>query len=339
MGASWQQRPVTALPHHKPPRRLPFAALVFVPLAAFVLVGCGAASPSSPSSRRPTPASDLSVRSATALQSNGIARAGLRCNGNQVWNKELSHDVRAAVNEIVALLDGENVVIPEEKRAIVRKKLKSKVMWRQIRTLLISGQFNNLGVVPLPSLKTADGRPVVLFRSGFTPSPGQPGSCFESLVGAGGVRHVANLYAGPMVTSDLDAGEKTAISKVSGTYFAARDAAHGKAEWRESMRGHADPEKGKREAMLAVAAIINASLLRPGGNKPTGNLHVHCGGGMHRTGMVVGVIDRCLNSTPLAQLESDYKRHVGWRSDADRGGFEAENVAFIRDFDCSLLKR
>ena len=59
---------------------------------------------------------------------------------------------------------------------------------------------------------------------------------------------------------------------------------------------------------------------------------------MHRTGMVVGVIDKCVNGTSLQTLEDDYKRHVAWRSSADTGGYEAENVAFIKEFDCSLLK-
>ncbi len=98
------------------------------------------------------------------------------------------------------------------------------------------------------------------------------------------------------------------------------------------------PAKARKAAQQAVAKIINNNLLRPGGKAPKGNLHVHCGGGMHRTGMVVGVIDRCLNGTPMDRIEADYKRHVGWRSPQTPGGFEKANVAFIRDFDCKLLK-
>ena len=293
---------------------------------ALLVTGCSGAS---------TSTSDLPARGQGALTASGIDRANVRCNSHQVWNKDLMRDVKAGVAEIVSELDAMEVPLQDEQRKQLRKRLRSVVMWRQIRTLLLAGHFNNLGVVPLRGVKTADGKPVVLFRSGFTPRPGEPGSCFESLVKVAGVRHVANLYAGPMATTDLEKGEKTAIQQAGGSYFLARDAAEGQAEWREHLREGEHDEAAKK----AVASIINNHLLRPGGKAPSGNLHVHCGGGMHRTGMVVGVIDRCVNGTDKETLEADYKRHVGWRSDANPGGFEKDNLAFILGFDCGLIRK
>gem|GEM_PF-1475318 len=309
--------------------RLATLRLATLLLATMLVFGCSSAQQ----------ASDLAPRSDAALASTAIARDAIRCNGRQVWNRNLRADVRAAVAEIVQTLQDEGVVLPADRAKAIRKKLRKRVMWRQIRNLLLAGQYNNLGVIALPSVKTADGRPVLLFRSGFTPQPGDGNSCFASLVRAAGVRHVANLYAGPMRTSDLEKGEQAVVAKAGGTYYLARDASDKAAEWREHLRASDGKANAQKEAMKAVAAIINDSLLRPGGKAPTGNLHVHCGGGMHRTGMVVGIIDRCLNGTDEASWTADYKRHVGWRSTAEPGGFEDDNVAFIRAFDCSLLKR
>jgi protein tyrosine/serine phosphatase len=66
---------------------------------------------------------------------------------------------------------------------------------------------------------------------------------------------------------------------------------------------------------------------------------VHCGGGMHRTGMVVGVIQRCINGVGPELIERQYKLHTAYRSADETGGFEKENVEFVQRFDCSLLSK
>lgn len=292
------------------------------------LAGCGA-----------TTGGDLTAGSASALKQAGVPRAAIRCNGRQVWNSSLRADADATVDEIMAELSAFEVEVGPDKQKPLRKRLRSRVMWRLVRNLLIAGHHNNLGVVALPGVKTADGRPVLLFRSGFTPDPDAADSCFQSLVRAGRVRHVANLYGGPMHTTDLEQAERAALQKAGGTYFLARGASGAAADWREHLREGADAKAAQLAAHKAVAAIINDNLLRPAGKAPTGNLHVHCGGGMHRTGMVVGIIDRCLNNADPAKIAADYKRHVGWRSDARPGGFEASNLDFISTFDCALLRK
>ena len=59
---------------------------------------------------------------------------------------------------------------------------------------------------------------------------------------------------------------------------------------------------------------------------------------MHRTGMVIGVLERCIGGGPMSDIEERFKRHVGWRSASETGGFEPEK-AFIAEFDCDLLRR
>ena len=64
----------------------------------------------------------------------------------------------------------------------------------------------------------------------------------------------------------------------------------------------------------------------------------HSSGGMHRSGMLFGVLRRCVNGDSMAQIEREYRRHVAYSSEQQPGGFESLNLRFIREFDCRLLK-
>jgi hypothetical protein len=46
-----------------------------------------------------------------------------------------------------------------------------------------------------------------------------------------------------------------------------------------------------------------------GGNKPAGNILIHCCGGMHRTGMLFAIIRRWVNDDPIDDVLADYRRH------------------------------
>ena len=48
--------------------------------------------------------------------------------------------------------------------------------------------------------------------------------------------------------------------------------------WFES---YDDPAK-RDESFRAMARLIREQILMPGGAPPKGNIHLHCGGGMHR---------------------------------------------------------
>ena len=269
-----------------------------------------------------------------ALITVALLSAPPPCNDRQVWDPDLVAQVKAGVAEILKAMDESGVAVDAAQRARLQKRLFGKVLWRLVRAVVVGADNHNSGVVPLRGVKTAKGQPVTLFRTGFTPRPTAKDSCFRALVD-GGVRHVLNLYGGPMQTADLEAEERQVVEQAGGTYFLARDAGEEITEWRERLR----KKKDTAGAAKAVARIINEQILHPGGAAPRGHIHIHCGGGMHRTGMVVAVIDRCLNGASQAKVVADYKKHVAWRS-ADRpGGYEQENVDFALGFDCTLLKR
>jgi hypothetical protein len=272
----------------------------------------------------------------TALQQERAAMSPAvraACSADNAWHPSLSAASRRAAEEILDGFERAGIAIAAEQRAAAVDIARKRVFWWVVRTMLVGARLHNAGMVELPSVRTAGGAPLRVYRTAFTPTPDAPSSCVHALLSAGGVRHIVNLYAGPMTTSDLEHAERAAVESAGGTYQNARDDAEA-AHWREQVRDGDDP----RQAMLAVARIVREHVLRPGGNAPRGHVQVHCGGGMHRTGMVMGVIERCLAGASMEAVQARYKAHVGWRSEAEPGGYEAANIEFIRTFDCALVQ-
>ena len=320
----------------------PWPAPAILSVVLLVLLGCAAAggpgAVRDPAPPRAVAGGGLSNSDAQVLRAGGIDPATVRCNGYSTWSKAVAPDSKAGAEEVIDALGRIGVSLSDEQRAAAVKEARGVILWRLIRTLLLDGNYNNVGVVSVRGLKTADGKPVLLFRSGLTPLPDTPESCYSSLVGAGGVRHVLNLYNGAIPTRDIEEAEARAVRAAGGSYFLAVTTDPGAASWRTRMRE--DPSAVMRErAMKAVARVINDHILRPDGKLPTGNILVHCGGGMHRTGMLVGVVQRCLNGDDADTIAAAYKRHTSYRGAEEPGGFEQENLDFVQAFDCALLNR
>ena len=68
-----------------------------------------------------------------------------------------------------------------------------------------------------------------------------------------------------------------------------------------------------------------------------GNVLIHCYGGMHRTGIVFGVIQKCIQKLPMQSIVNNYKKHVDWKSKQSPGVYRQENIDFIRQYNCQLL--
>ena len=182
------------------------------------------------------------------------------------------------------------------------------------------------------------GHTVIVFRSGITPTPAAPGSCFRSLLEDGGVRHVVNLFDGKIPVADLVAAEQRAATAAGASYVTATDdEGVGYGRWRDALKEHYDDPARRAEAFAAIARLIREQILAPGGAAPRGNVHLHCGGGMHRSGMVAGIIDKCINHAPLATVLAAYRYHVAWHDADHPGGAEDGNLRVLADFDCALL--
>lgn len=277
---------------------------------------------------------------------------GTTCNSRQLWSTTAYPLSKVAGRQFLKEAVRHGVTLPVDvtaKKALL-KSTRSAVFWWMIRVLTVEGGRHNSAALPLRGFTTRDGKPLWLVRSGYTAQPSRKGSCYAGLVGGGGVRHVLNLYDGDMFTDDLDAAEQSVVTAAGGTY--AHPTNQG---WRGATRTtwkawhnaknptatralQAAYVAARTAAAKIVAATIQQHLLQPAGTRPSGHLLVHCGGGMHRTGMVVGVLDRCINGTAMARIEADYKRHVGWQSAAHPGGFEAQNLDFIQHFPCEMIR-
>jgi hypothetical protein len=290
---------------------------------------------------RPAPAAADDDVDPALLAAAGVDPAALRCNSDNAWGDSLRPDSEAAADDIMAAIEPALKEMTPEARAEVRTRVRKLVFWRLVRAVLIEGDMNNLGVVRLGDRTYVDqagvARPLLVFRTGLTPSPDQPGSCFRSLLEGGGVRHVINLFDGDIPVADLVAAEERAAAAAGASYVSVSDEGYG--PWRDQLRKSYDDPAVRAQATAAVARLIREQILRPGGATPRGNIHLHCGGGMHRSGMIVGVLERCAGGLPMATVEAHYKRHVGWRDAEHPGGYEEGNVRFIREFDCSLLTR
>lgn len=295
--------------------------------ASALISGCGGAQASSPA---PPQAREGPPAVASVALAGPIAAA---CRDVTAWHPALRDAADAAALAALARVEAQTGALSVQTRAVLQRDLRHELMWHLVRGLLLGANLHNHGFVDLPGVRTAAGTPLRLHRTGFTPSPGAIGSCVRALIEHGGVRHIVNLYAGPMPTADLEAAERASIAAVGGSYYTAREDASAQT-WRENL--HDDAAFAAAES--AVARLIRHAVLRPGGEAPRGALHIHCGGGMHRTGMVVGVLQRCLGGASDATVEAAYRHHVGWRSDAEPGGFEQGNLDFIRRFRCELLQ-
>jgi hypothetical protein len=222
-----------------------------------------------------------------------------------------------------------------------RKRAIHHALGYLVRSYFDQAAPHNLGAVVLKGHTYTDARgkeyPLLLFRSAVTTQAVGKCPCFESLIRAGRVRHVINLYGGTFPFRDLIEEERRLARQLGVTYLDA--ASSPRLLYRRLVERPEDYERNKRQAMENLAFLIRDHLLAPGGAPPKGNLYIHCGGGMHRSGMLFGVVRRCINGDPMDRIEAEYRRHSGYVSEKNPGGYEALNVRFIREFDCELLKR
>ena len=275
-----------------------------------------------------------------SLAAAGLDRAALSCNSGNVFGEELRADAKKAAAQLMGLvqphLEGGDAGAAEE----LQDELVDAVTWWMVRAILIEGNNNNLGAVVLEGYHWTDeaglSHPVTVLRTGFTPDPLGQNSCYRSLLEAGRVRHVVNLYDGEMVVDDLVGAERAVAEEVGATYVVTRDLDYG--EWRNALRTHLEDGPEREEALRAVGRLIREQVLMPGGGPPKGNILIHCGGGMHRTGMIVGILQRHVNGEPMDEVARAYRFHVDYQGPDHVGGLEEDNLEVIRDFDSGYLQ-
>lgn len=63
------------------------------------------------------------------------------------------------------------------------------------------------------------------------------------------------------------------------------------------------------------------------------NILVHCFGGIHRTGKVMGILQKCYNKVPIEEVIKEYKKHANNHPNIVR----QSDIDFLTNFDCSKL--
>jgi len=175
--------------------------------------------------------------------------------------------------------------------------------------------------------------PRLIFRSGTMVDLDKPNSVYRNLIKVANIKHVVNLYAGPFPLGDVYEKEKEIIEQVKGTYHDERKSVPSR-KWRYLIQKEKDYNNKKDEAIDIVSMVIQDILLPKGKKpKPGENVLIHCGGGMHRTGMIIGIIRRIFSSnSSMPQIIDDYRKHVGWKNNVFIGGREELNERFIEEF-------
>jgi len=177
---------------------------------------------------------------------------------------------------------------------------------------------------------------VILYQSATMVDLGKERSLYRNLVKKGNLKHVANIYAGPFPLGDVYEEEKKIIEQ-NGGIFQDERAERPSRKWRYLIQKPQDYEKQKRHAMTIVAGVIK-SILLPKGKLLEGNILVHCGGGMHRTGMIIGIIRKAFSDATMEEIIDNYRFHVGYKDEQFTGGAEPLNIKFIQEFDTSLIQ-
>lgn len=94
---------------------------------------------------------------------------------------------------------------------------------------------------------------------------------------------------------------------------------------------------GKEKVFDQVASIVSEIAGDP---SKEGSTYIHCYGGHHRTGVVWGVLQKCMgqdqNGKPMNvdDIVNEYKCHIGFESSEKPGGYHKDNEALIREFPC-----
>lgn len=146
-------------------------------------------------------------------------------------------------------------------------------------------------------------------------------ACINTLAKERGVESIVYLYSGSIKThTGLSDKERVVFKKAGGKQYV------------HILNYDYKFDEAKKEDIVAkVKEIVLAIQNAPG------NVLVHCFGGMHRTGLVFAVMQKCLNKLPIESVLNEYKCHVAWESELRPGGYSKDNEEVIRDFECKIL--
>jgi len=271
----------------------------------------------------------------TALFLDDLNYDCITCNSQNRYGQNLKPYSKDAAASLVKKLAPFLIPLNASEQERLLNEVEDHLMWWMVRAVLIEGNNNNFGAIALKDMfwcdEEGDRHPLIVFRTSFTPSPAEGNSCYRTLLKEGKVKHVINLYdSGNLPMDDLVKAERAVAKEMGASYALMADTTYGL--WREIIREHPEPSQEREMATQNVARLIKEQILMPAGEAPKGNILIHCGGGMHRTGMIIGILDKVINGKSMAEIEKSYRYHVGYKDEKHPGGFEQGNLDFIKEF-------
>lgn len=147
-------------------------------------------------------------------------------------------------------------------------------------------------------------------------------ACLSSLIKDAKVGSIINYYYGTLKSADnLSEEERKMFADLGGKVYI-----------RPLNYQYKFKKLPKEEIFAKVVEIINLVEHAPG------NVIVHCYGGIHRTGVLFGVMQKCLNKVPVEDVLNEYKCHAAWENEERPGGADPDNETVIREFPCEKIK-
>jgi hypothetical protein len=73
-------------------------------------------------------------------------------------------------------------------------------------------------------------------------------------------------------------------------------------------------------------------------NRLPGDIYLHCFGGIHKTGLLFGVIQKCINKLPIDTVIEEYRCHASYQSPHAVGSSRKYDEDRLKNFDCSILQ-
>lgn len=269
------------------------------------------------------------------LETAEIKPGCIKCNSQNRYSSELKPFSKVSAMHLLVKINPFLNRLDDREKEKLMDELEDHIMWAMVRGVLIEANNNNFGAIVLKGLywtdKDGNKHPLTIFRTAFTPDPSGKDSCYSSILEKGKVKHVINLYDGEMEMDDLIKAEREAAEKFGTSYVRTAELDYG--HWRDTIRKFPDAGPERETAKKNLGRLIREQILNPGGKPPKGNIFIHCGGGMHRTGMVIGILQKLINGRPMDHIKKAYSYHTGYRGKEWPGGFEQGNLDLIEEFE------
>ena len=182
--------------------------------------------------------------------------------------------------------------------------------------LKITEENNNIGGGVFNFLS---GKKVVYRSSILNENP----KCLEELTKEKGVETVIYLYFGNYIDEkEIPYQEEIMFKKFGGKFYI------NTLNFDDFMTQEPKDSSSRNKLMASIIKYIEAS---------PGNVLIHCLGGMHRTGLIYGILQKCVQKTPMNEIIKTYNKHVGYKNADNPGTYSKYDIQSIEDYPCDDL--